>query len=157
MRHETLSINELTVNKLKRGTVKSGSSFVLEVEHDKMIVPQIVPGSEASGRKVLEMMSASIVKQGGSVSFGIGPKGATIHKIEVAVSEAFNGTGASLLIGKTGDTDAYAAAGDIDETSATVQNVYPGATLTADTEVFATLTDPDGTTGAATMLLYYTL
>jgi len=133
MRHETLSINELAVQKLKPGKLSS------------------------HGRKVMECLVGTVVKQVGAVTLGTLPKGAIIQKVEVGVRTAFNGTSAALNIGHATDADAYMATDKITEGTAGIYTYLPGvAALTAQTTVLATLTDADGTTGDATVIVFYT-
>lgn len=94
-----------------------------------------------------------------TVSLGYVPAGATLLDLIVDVEAAFNAATTNVLIvGNASDDDHYAAAGDIDETSATRQ-VIPQhfETLTAEQHIIAkyTQTGTAATAGKANIALVY--
>lgn len=105
-------------------------------------------------QKLIKQLIKSVVFKSGSNSCGYGLKGQTVERVEVIVATAFNGSGAALNIGKSGALDTYMATAAITEATPGVYQAFPATALTADTEILATLTDADGTTGAATVVIH---
>lgn len=98
---------------------------------------------------------------GTQVSLGSAlPANAVVLFTSVGVQTVFNGTSPTLIVGTAADPDALVAAAGADETAVGVTNVVP-ATLggvmssSADVELFYTLTNASGTTGAATITVAY--
>ena len=139
MRHEGLTVNELKIKKL-----------VLD------------RGDTKESRKNIESIGGEInfnITTPFTVSLGIIPKGAKLISVIADVETAFNATTTNVLVvGSAADDDAYAAAGDVDEASATYQTVSgKRAEFTADTEVFAkyTQTGTAASTGKAHITMLY--
>jgi hypothetical protein len=98
---------------------------------------------------------------GTGLSMGYVPAGAIITAVTVLIETVFNaGTTNVLVVGTSGNDDAYLAAGDVDETALGLTR-YSGkaAKLASDTEVFVKYTQSGtaATTGAATVLVEYVL
>lgn len=94
------------------------------------------------------------------VAMGTLPANSYIVDIVVDVTTAFNAGSTNVLtVGKTGTLDAYAAAGDVDETSATAQRVTTGIGTIGSTAVPVLIayaqTGDAATTGAATVTITY--
>ena len=139
MRHEGLTVNELKIK-----------SLVLD------------RGDTKECRKNIESIGGTInfnITTPFTVSLGIIPKGSTLISVIADVEVVFNAATTNVLVvGTSGNDDEYAAAGDIDETSATYQTVSGKRTaITANTEVFAKFTQTGGaaTTGKAHITMLY--
>ncbi|HDG97977.1 MAG TPA: hypothetical protein ENG73_07395 [Desulfobacterales bacterium] len=132
---------------------------VNELRAKKIILDR---GDNLSKTMVLEALKATInynVADPYTVSMGILPAGAELVATIVDVQTAFNaGTTNVLVVGTSGDDDAYVAAGDVDETSAGVTIVSgKGKSVSADTEVFVkyTQTGTAATAGKAVVTMLY--
>jgi len=132
---------------------------VNELRAKKIILDR---GDNLSKTMVLEALKATInynVADPYTVSMGILPAGAELVATIVDVQTAFNaGTTNVLVVGTSGDDDAYVAAGDVDETSAGVTIVSgKSKSVSADTEVFVkyTQTGTAATAGKAVVTMLY--
>ena len=94
-----------------------------------------------------------------TVLLGTIPAGAVLVELIADIEEVFNAlTTNVLVVGNATTPDAYAAAGDIDESSATLQRVALNrSVLTEDTKVYAkfTQTGTAATTGIGHISLVY--
>lgn len=139
MRREQLSVNELTVRRIKPDD-----------------------GSFQTKRKIMETVGGTIefdVTTPFTVLLGTVPAGAVLVELIADIETVFNaGTTNVLVVGTAADDDAYAAVGDINEASATMQRVAQNrAVLTEDTKVYAkfTQTGTAATTGKGHISLVY--
>ena len=102
-------------------------------------------GDEKSNVGVLKALTGDIaydVADPYTVSLGIAPKGTKLVEVIVDIETAFNAATTNVLVvGTSGDDDAFVAAADVDESSASVQVVAGNlAEFSADTEIFAKFT-----------------
>lgn len=132
---------------------------VNELRAKKIILDR---GDNLSKTMVLEALKATInynVADPYTVSMGILPAGAELVATIVDVQTAFNaGSTNVLVVGTSGDDDAYVAAGDVDETSVGVTIVSgKSKSVSADTEVFVkyTQTGTAATAGKAVVTMLY--
>ncbi|MDX9787925.1 MAG: hypothetical protein RBT11_14160 [Desulfobacterales bacterium] len=145
MRHANLTVDTLTVKKL-------------HVWEDANVWGEIQAGRlQSSGRKVMECIVKKIGFAVQANTIGTLPAGAVIRKVEVGIRTGFNGTSATIDIGKTGTANAYMANTAITEATPGTYTAIPDvAALAADTAVLATVGGTVGTTGDATIIFYYT-
>ena len=139
MRHEQLSVNELTVRRIKPDD-----------------------GSFQTKRKIMETVGGTIEYDAAdpfTVLLGTIPAGAVLVELIADIETVFNAATTNVLVvGNSTTADAYAADGDIDEASATLQRVAQNrAVLTEDTKVYAkyTQTGTAATTGIGHISLVY--
>ena len=139
MRREQLTVGELTVRRIKPDD-----------------------GSFSTQRKNLESVGGEInfdITTPFTVLLGKIPDGAQIVEVIADVETVFNaGTTNVLVVGTASNDDAYAAAGDIDEASATLQRVGGKRVLVdGDTNVYAKYTQSGtaATTGKAHITVVY--
>lgn len=118
--------------------------------------------AKVKNNKILKAVSGSIafdITTPFKVSLGTIPAGAIIVKTDVNIATAFNaGTTNVLVVGHGASFNEQVAAGDVDETSATLQTKATAlAALSAAKEVFVKYTQTGGaaTTGAADVTVYY--
>jgi len=107
--------------------------------------------------KALKCLKAVVGFTLGAYTLGRIPLGATVERVDVGVRTVFNGSGATIDVGYSGTVGAFMANASITEATAGIYTVMPNVALTADKTVIATVGGTVGTTGDATVLLWYSV
>jgi len=142
MRHETRSIGKLIA-----------AQIVMDPSRDN-----------TSGNKLMQAVIGTIlysVADPFTVSLGYVPSGARLIEAKVQIEAAFDaGTTNVLVVGTSGNDDAYVAAGDVDESSTGLTTLPLNHTaLTARTQILAkyTQTGTAATAGKAHVCIVFVI
>jgi len=105
--------------------------------------PVVAPGKDVAEilRMGLKVMAAEEIAYGDTspVSAFKVPANSLVVGLVAEVTQAWNGTGASVTVGVTGTTDRHAAAGDITEASLGLAAVWKPYHYTADATIIVTV------------------
>lgn len=89
-------------------------------------------------------------------SLGTVPANKIVESVELFITEAFDGSGATLTVGDVADPDGLMNAGQNNPAEVGAYSVAPGLTYGVDTEIFLTINPGSGaTTGSGTVIVTY--
>lgn len=86
------------------------------------------------------------------------PANAIIHKVQIVVDTAFNGTAPTVSIGIAGNTSKYVGTGDVDLKTTNMYEIEPGLAPVGSTEaLIATYSADSSSAGAARIIIHYSV
>lgn len=121
------------------------SSVEETVVHAAVVGVQGPQGRDGAGMVTYAFAYNSI----STLPLKVAPAGKTCLRVEICITEAFNGVGASLSIGDAGNTSRLMTTAQIDPASAHTYSNTPGISYAVDTQTNLTITPGSGATAGA--------